>query len=117
VPSILQRRISPNIRNRAGQFFGIHVSNHGRVMVFAGGVPLTSGGTVAGGVGVSGGSGEQDHTMAEAGAKAFEILKGANIYGKQSWSGICRAGESRGTADRFSEVIAGLTEVRARRDP
>jgi len=23
-----------------GQFFGIHVSNHGRVMVFAGGVPL-----------------------------------------------------------------------------
>ena len=24
-----------------GQFFGIHVSNHGRVMVFAGGIPLT----------------------------------------------------------------------------
>ena len=23
-----------------GQFFGIHVSNHGRVMVFAGGIPL-----------------------------------------------------------------------------
>jgi uncharacterized protein GlcG (DUF336 family) len=54
-----------------GQFFGIHVSNHGRVMVFAGGVPLTRGGKVVGGVGVSGGSGEQDHTVAEAGAKAF----------------------------------------------
>src|ERR1700681_3825040 len=54
-----------------GQFFGIHASNHGRVMVFAGGIPLTRGGKVVGGVGVSGGSGEQDHAVAEAGAKAF----------------------------------------------
>ena len=54
-----------------GQFFGIHTSNHGRVMVFAGGIPLTRGGRVVGGVGVSGGSGEQDHAVAEAGAKAF----------------------------------------------
>ena len=54
-----------------GQFFGIHVSNHGRVMVFAGGIPLTRGGKVVGGVGVSGGSREQDHAVAEAGAKAF----------------------------------------------
>jgi uncharacterized protein GlcG (DUF336 family) len=54
-----------------GQFFGIHVSNHGRVMVFAGGIPLTRGGKVVGGVGVSGGSGEQDQGVAEAGAKAF----------------------------------------------
>src|ERR1700691_2143650 len=54
-----------------GQFFGIHVSNHGRVMVFAGGIPLTRGGKVVGGVGVSGGSGEQDHTVAEAAADAF----------------------------------------------
>jgi uncharacterized protein GlcG (DUF336 family) len=54
-----------------GQFFGIHVSNRGRVMVFAGGIPLTRDGKVVGGVGVSGGSGEQDHTVAEAGAKAF----------------------------------------------
>ncbi len=54
-----------------GQFFGIHVSNHGRVMVFAGGIPLTREGKVVGAVGVSGGSGEQDHTVAEAGAKAF----------------------------------------------
>src|SRR5439155_11969286 len=47
-----------------GQFFGIHVSNHGRVMVFAGGIPLKRGGKVVGAVGVSGGSGEQDHTVA-----------------------------------------------------
>jgi len=54
-----------------GQFFGIHVSNHGRVMVFAGGIPLKRNGKIVGAVGVSGGSGEQDHMVAEAGAMAF----------------------------------------------
>ena len=54
------------------QFFGIHVSNGGRVMVFAGGIPLRRDGKVVGAVGVSGGSGEQDQSVAEAGAAAFE---------------------------------------------
>src|SRR5215813_7617113 len=53
------------------QFFGIHVSNDCRVMIFAGGVPLKRGNEVVGGVGVSGGSGKQDQTVAEAGAAAF----------------------------------------------
>jgi uncharacterized protein GlcG (DUF336 family) len=54
------------------QFFGIHVSNHGRIMIFAGGIPLKRGGKVVGAIGVSGGTGEQDQTVAEAGAAAFE---------------------------------------------
>lgn len=54
-----------------GQFFGIHASNHGRVMVFAGGVPLKHKGQVVGAVGVSGGLGQQDQAVAEAAAKAF----------------------------------------------
>lgn len=53
------------------QFFGIHASNHGRVMIFAGGIPLKRDGEVVGAVGVSGGSGKQDHAVAEAGAQAF----------------------------------------------
>ena len=53
------------------QFFGIHASNHGRVMIFAGGIPLKRGGQVVGGIGVSGGSGKQDHSVAEAGAHAL----------------------------------------------
>ena len=53
------------------QFFGIHASNDGRIMIFAGGIPLKKGGKVVGAIGVSGGSGEQDHAVAEAGAKAF----------------------------------------------
>ena len=52
-------------------FFGIHVSNHGRVMIFAGGVPVKKSGRVVGAVGVSGGSGDQDQAVAEAGASAF----------------------------------------------
>jgi uncharacterized protein GlcG (DUF336 family) len=54
-----------------GQFFGIHVSNHGRVMIFAGGIPLKRDSEVVGAVGVSGGSGKQDQAVAEAGAAAF----------------------------------------------
>ena len=54
-----------------GQFFGIHASNHGKIIIFAGGIPLKKEGKVVGAIGVSGGSGEQDHAVAEAGAKAF----------------------------------------------
>ena len=53
------------------QFFGIHASNNGRVMIFAGGIPLKRGGEVVGAIGVSGGSGKQDHEVAEAGVAAF----------------------------------------------
>jgi uncharacterized protein GlcG (DUF336 family) len=55
-----------------GQFFGIHASNDGRVMIFAGGVPLRAGGKVVGAIGVSGGSGAQDQAVAEAGAAALQ---------------------------------------------
>lgn len=54
-----------------GQFFGIHASNDGKVMIFAGGIPLKRDGKVVGAIGVSGGSGEQDQTVAEAGAAAL----------------------------------------------
>jgi uncharacterized protein GlcG (DUF336 family) len=53
------------------QFFGIHASNHGRVMIFAGGIPLRRDGSVVGAIGASGGSGEQDQTVATAGAAVF----------------------------------------------
>ena len=53
------------------QFFGVHTSNHGRVVIFAGGIPLKRGGQVVGAVGVSGGFSDQDQAVAEAGAAAF----------------------------------------------
>jgi uncharacterized protein GlcG (DUF336 family) len=53
------------------QFFGIHASNDGKIMIFAGGIPFKLDGKVVGAIGVSGGSGEQDHAVAEAGAAAL----------------------------------------------
>lgn len=53
------------------QYYGIHASNNSRVVIFAGGIPLTRDGEVVGALGVSGGSGEQDQAVAEAGAGAF----------------------------------------------
>jgi hypothetical protein len=41
-------------------------------MIFAGGIPLKKDGKVVGAIGVSGGSGQQDHAVAEAGVLAFE---------------------------------------------
>lgn len=53
------------------QFYGIHASNGGKVMIFAGGIPLKRGDKVIGAIGVSGGGGDQDQTVAESGAAAL----------------------------------------------
>lgn len=54
-----------------GQFFGIHASNNGKIMIFAGGISLKRDGRVVGAIGVSSGSGDQDHAVAEVGTKAY----------------------------------------------
>jgi len=54
-----------------GSLYKIEVSNGG-LITFGGGLPLTSGGTVVGAIGVSGGSVPQDVEVAEAGKAAFE---------------------------------------------
>jgi uncharacterized protein GlcG (DUF336 family) len=54
-----------------GSLFNIEVSNGG-LITFPGGIPLREGsGEVVGGIGVSGSSVENDHAVAEAGAKAL----------------------------------------------
>ena len=60
------------------QFYGIQNSNHGRIMIFAGGVPLQRNGMVIGAIGVSGGSGTQDQAVAAAGASAI-VHDGAKV--------------------------------------
>ena len=54
--------------------FGIADSTDRPIAIFPGGVPLLSGKTVVGAVGVSGGTPDQDHDVAEAGAAAFTPL-------------------------------------------
>lgn len=54
-----------------GSLYKIEVSNGG-LITFGGGLPISSGGTVVGAIGVSGGSVAQDVEVAEAGKTAFE---------------------------------------------
>jgi uncharacterized protein GlcG (DUF336 family) len=63
------------------QFYGIHVSNIGRIMIFAGGIPLKFNGKIVGAIGVSSGSEVQDVTVAEAGVAAFERVADRELVG------------------------------------
>ncbi len=51
--------------------FGINTTNGGRIVIFAGGVPLMRDGEVIGAIGVSGGTVDEDEEVAEAGVAAL----------------------------------------------
>ena len=51
--------------------FGIHTMHPGKFAIFVGGFPVEVDGEVVGGIGVSGGNGEQDTEVAEAGLEAL----------------------------------------------
>ena len=53
------------------EFYGYDSLAGGRMIVFAGGLPLERSGVLVGAVGVSGGSAAQDQQAAEAGVAAF----------------------------------------------
>ena len=52
--------------------YGIQFTNQGQIVIFGGGVPLIFRGTLLGGLGVSGGSEEQDTHLAEFGGAVLE---------------------------------------------
>lgn len=51
--------------------FGIHNADGGRIVIFGGGMPLKKGDEVLGGIGVSGGSVEEDIVCAQAALDRF----------------------------------------------
>ena len=55
--------------------YGIEVTNRGRMVIFGGGLPLYEGARVCGGIGVSGGTVEQDVAVARAGVEAWERIR------------------------------------------
>jgi uncharacterized protein GlcG (DUF336 family) len=55
------------IAGAGGPAFGMHVSNGGRFMIVGGGLPIFVNGLIAGGVGCSSGSPEQDRDVSQAG--------------------------------------------------
>ena len=60
-----------------GELAGMYAAGGGRFVCFAGGLPLWAGERVVGGVGVSGGTAEQDLAAARAGAAVFTTALGA----------------------------------------
>ncbi|SMF29330.1 GlcG/HbpS family heme-binding protein [Desulfovibrio gilichinskyi] len=54
-----------------GPLYGIHTAENGRIVIFGGGFPIEEGGKIVGGIGVSGGSVEQDMACAKAGLAAY----------------------------------------------
>ena len=57
------------------QLYGLQYTNHNRIVIFGGGVPLVNNQKIIGGLGVSGGTAEQDTELAEYGASVLkEVL-------------------------------------------
>ena len=57
--------------NPGGPAYGIHVSNQGRFMIIAGGLPIFIDDQIVGGVGCSSGHADQDEVVAQAGIDAL----------------------------------------------
>ena len=56
-----------------GSLYGIQFTNQGKIVIFGGGEPLcNSNGDIIGGLGVSGGTEDQDTALAEYGKQLFE---------------------------------------------
>ena len=69
------RDLAPVVQPGA-EFYGYDALAGGRMVVFAGGLPIEIGSVLAGAVGVSGGDSEQDQRAAEAGLRA---LRGTTV--------------------------------------
>lgn len=55
-------------------FYGIDKADNGRIIILGGGIPLTVNGRIVGGLGVSGGTGEQDDQIARYGQATLEEI-------------------------------------------
>jgi len=58
-----------------GPLFGLHANGNGRYVIFAGGIPLRVDKKIVGGIGVSGGSIDEDAACAEAAEEAFNTAE------------------------------------------
>jgi len=53
-------------------FYGVDKMDGGKIVIFGGGIPIKYEGRIIGGLGVSGGTGEEDHALAEFGLAHIE---------------------------------------------
>ncbi|MBC3797183.1 cob(I)yrinic acid a,c-diamide adenosyltransferase [Acetobacterium tundrae] len=62
----------PGLVKEKGSLYGIQWTNNGRMVVFGGGYPLKYNGKIIGAIGVSGGTVDEDMTIAQAGLAALK---------------------------------------------
>lgn len=62
------------LANPGGSLYGIQFTNDNSIIVFGGGDPLKAGGKIIGGLGVSGGTEEQDTALSAYGRQVFESI-------------------------------------------
>lgn len=75
VVSLKMPTIELKALSQPGQsLYGIQFTNGGKIVIFGGGDPLKIGNKIVGGLGVSGGSEEQDTFLSAYGAKYFDEL-------------------------------------------
>lgn len=58
-----------------GSLYGIQFTNQGKIVIFGGGEPLETDGKIVGGLGVSGGTAEQDTALAAYGRQVFKEVE------------------------------------------
>lgn len=56
-------------------FYGVDKADNNRLIIFGGGIPLKIGDKIVGGLGISGGTSEDDHSLAQFGAEQFLKLE------------------------------------------
>ena len=71
------KKLSP-LAKPEGSLYGIQFTNNGQIVVFGGGDPLIYHGKIVGGLGVSGGSEEQDILLSEYGASILDDIMNEN---------------------------------------
>ena len=62
-----------------GSLYGIQNTNDGKIVIFGGGEPLMIGGRIVGGLGVSGGTEDDDTALAAYGRQVFMELVGKTV--------------------------------------
>lgn len=60
----------------SGELYGINTTNHGRIVIFGGGIPLVKDGRIVGAVGASGSTVANDVEVANAAVQTFISLQG-----------------------------------------
>ena len=66
------------VSNEAGPLYGIQHTSGGQIVIFGGGDPLIYHGKIVGGLGVSGGSEEQDTALSAYGASILDDIMNEN---------------------------------------